>query len=148
PIRGVSKSKASSKKGRHIVGCGSTWGRPAAKDPAGSLLKSMGKANVTARAKGSLSALNFFMADMQSGIGPFVGVFLLAHGWLNGSIGSVMTIGAIAGVLVTAPAGAWVDSSGNKRWIVVVSGLAAVIASSIILVAQSFWPVALSQVAT
>jgi hypothetical protein len=25
-----------------------------------------------------LEALNFFMADMQAGIGPFVGVFLLA----------------------------------------------------------------------
>ena len=62
------------------------------------LSKSVAKADVTARAKGSLRALNFFMADMQSGIGPFVGVFLLAHGWLNGSIGSVMTIGSIAGV--------------------------------------------------
>ena len=28
-----------------------------------------------------LLALNFFMADMQAGIGPFLGVFLLAHGW-------------------------------------------------------------------
>jgi hypothetical protein len=27
-----------------------------------------------------LLALNFFMADMQSGIGPFVGVFLQAQG--------------------------------------------------------------------
>jgi MFS family permease len=108
----------------------------------------MGKASVTARAKGSLRALNFFMADMQSGIGPFVGVFLLGHGWLNGAIGTVMTIGSIAGVLITAPAGAWVDNSRNKRWMVVISGLAAVLASSIILMSQSFWPVALSQVAT
>ena len=28
----------------------------------------------------ALDALNFFMADMQAGIGPFLGVFLLAHG--------------------------------------------------------------------
>ena len=34
-----------------------------------------------------LQALNFFMADMQAGIGPFLGVFLLAHGWQSGSIG-------------------------------------------------------------
>jgi hypothetical protein len=27
-----------------------------------------------------LLALNFFMADMQSGIGPFIGVFLLERG--------------------------------------------------------------------
>src|SRR3954471_2173864 len=38
-----------------------------------------------------LLALNFFIADMQSGIGPFVGVFLQAHGWASGLIGSAMT---------------------------------------------------------
>ena len=31
-----------------------------------------------------LEALNFFMADMQAGIGPFISVFLLAHGWQSG----------------------------------------------------------------
>ena len=41
----------------------------------------------------ALKALNFFMADIQAGIGPFLGVFLLAHGWKSGLIGSVMTIG-------------------------------------------------------
>jgi hypothetical protein len=54
----------------------------------------------------ALRSLNFFMADMQSGIGPFLGVLLLAHGWQSGWIGSVMTIGSIAGVIMTAPAGA------------------------------------------
>jgi MFS family permease len=106
------------------------------------------RAAVSARGRSSLRALNFFMADMQSGIGPFVGVFLLAHGWQNGWIGSVMTIGSVAGVLITAPAGAWVDSSKNKRWLVVISGLAAILASSIILFSQRFLSVALSQVAT
>ncbi|MGY4155389.1 hypothetical protein ACVINW_001231 [Bradyrhizobium sp. USDA 4461] len=35
-----------------------------------------------------LLAVNFFMADMQSGIGPFVGVFLQLHGWTSGLIGT------------------------------------------------------------
>jgi MFS family permease len=96
----------------------------------------------------ALRALNFFMADMQSGIGPFIGVLLLAHGWQSGWIGSVMTIGSIAGVVMTAPAGAWVDSSRHKRWPVVIPGFCSIAASAIILVWQSFWPVALSQVAT
>jgi hypothetical protein len=47
--------------------------------------------------------LNFFMADMQAGIGPFLGVFLLAHGWQSGLIGSVMTIGGVAGMVMTGP---------------------------------------------
>ena len=55
-----------------------------------------------------LLGLNFFMADMQAGIGPFLGVFLLAHGWESGLIGTVMTIGGISGMLMTTPA--------TQRW--------------------------------
>jgi hypothetical protein len=44
------------------------------------------------------------MADMQAGIGPFLGVFLLAHGWESGLIGTVMTVGGVAGMLMTTPA--------------------------------------------
>ncbi len=40
-----------------------------------------------------LLSMNFFMADMQAGIRPFLGAFLLAHHWKSGLIGSVMTIG-------------------------------------------------------
>lgn len=95
-----------------------------------------------------LQALNFFMADMQAGIGPFLGVFLLAHGWESGLIGSVMTIGGVAGMLMTAPAGALVDATSRKRLYVVVPGICTVLASTIILASQSFWLVAASQVAT
>jgi hypothetical protein len=59
-----------------------------------------------------------------------------------------MTIGAIAGVVATAPAGAWVDASNRKRTLLVIPGLCAVLAPSVILTSQSFWPVAISQVAT
>src|SRR5580692_6440539 len=96
----------------------------------------------------ALQSLNFFMADMQAGIGPFLGVFLLAHGWRSGLIGSVMTIGGVAGMLMTAPAGALVDATTRKRAYVIVSGIGAVLASMIILFSQSFWLVAASQVAT
>jgi MFS family permease len=100
------------------------------------------------RGRGALQALNFFMADMQAGVGPFLGVFLLGRGWQSGWIGSVMTLGAVAGVAMTAPAGAWVDASRHKRWLVVIPGICTVLASAVILGSPSFWPVALSQVAT
>ena len=96
----------------------------------------------------ALQALNFFMADMQAGTGPFLGVWLLAHGWQSGWIGSVMTLGGVAGVLMTTPAGAWVDASKHKRSLVVIPGICTVLASAFILISQSFWPIALSQVAT
>jgi len=95
-----------------------------------------------------LQSLNFFMADMQAGIGPFLGVFLLAHGWESGLIGTVMTIGGIAGMIMTTPAGALIDETTHKRAYVIVPGIFTVVASAIILYSQSFWTVAASQVAT
>ena len=95
-----------------------------------------------------LESLNFFMADMQAGIGPFLGVFLLAHGWGSGLIGTVMTIGGVAGMVMTAPAGALVDATSHKRLYVIVPGVCTVLASMIILLSQNFWLVAVSQVAT
>ena len=102
----------------------------------------------TTRGRWPLQSLNFFMADMQAGIGPFLGVFLLAHGWQSGLIGSVMTIGGVAGMLMTAPAGALVDATRRKRLYVIVPGICTVLASMLLLVSQQFWLVAASQVAT
>ena len=89
-----------------------------------------------------LLAVNFFMADMQSGIGPFVGVFLLEKGWAAGMIGTALAIGNIAGMLITTPVGGFIDASRYKRAWVIVPGIAVVAASSIILLWQSFWAVA------
>lgn len=88
------------------------------------------------------------MADMQAGIGPFLGIFLLAHGWKSGLIGSVMTIGGVAGMLMTAPAGALIDATKRKRMYVVIPGIFTIIASGVILISQNFWLVSVSQVAT
>ncbi|MCS3446081.1 MULTISPECIES: MFS transporter [Bradyrhizobium] len=95
-----------------------------------------------------LLALNFFMADMQAGIGPFLGVFLLAHGWQSGWIGTVMTAGGVAGMLMTTPAGALIDATRSKKLFVIIPGICTVIASGIVLLSQEFWLVAASQVAT
>src|SRR5579871_1720059 len=95
-----------------------------------------------------LLAVNFFMADMQSGIGPFVGVFLAQRGWESGLIGTAMTIGNIAGMLITTPVGGFIDASRHKRAWVIVPGMALVAASSIILLWQNFWAVSASQIAT
>lgn len=95
-----------------------------------------------------LLALNFFMADMQSGIGPFVGVFLLERGWASGMIGTAITIGSIAGMLVATPVGALIDATNYKRAWVIVPGMAVVTGSSLLLVSQNFWAVIASEVAT
>lgn len=96
----------------------------------------------------ALNALNFFMADMQAGIGPFLGIFLLSKGWQSGPIGTVMTIGGVAGMLMTAPAGSLIDETTHKRRFVIIPGICTVLASALILLSQNFWLVTLSQVAT
>ena len=103
---------------------------------------------LASKARWPLLALNFFMADMQSGIGPFLGVFLLARGWESGLIGTVMTVGGVAGMLMTTPAGALIDATRRKKLYVIIPGICTVIASGIVLLSQSFWLVTLSQVAT
>jgi len=96
----------------------------------------------------ALEALNFFVADVQAGIGPFLGVFLQARGWGADQIGTVMTIGGIAGMLATSPAGALVDATRHKRSLVVVAGLMTMLASGLLWIAHGYWMVAASQVAT
>ena len=100
------------------------------------------------RAKTALQTLNFFMADMQAGIGPFLGVFLQQRGWTAGPIGTVMTAGGVAGMIMTVPAGAFIDHTTKKRLVVVVTGICTVMASFLILLSQSGWVVTVSQVAT
>ena len=95
-----------------------------------------------------LQWLNFFMADVQAGIGPFLGIFLMSHGWKSGLIGTVMTIGGFAGMLVTTPAGALVDGTTKKKLFVIIPAVFTILASALILISQRFWLVTASQIAT
>jgi len=107
-----------------------------------------GAAGDTTRANRALQALNFFMADMQAGIGPFLGVFLQQRGWTAGPIGTVMTAGGVAGMIMTVPAGAFIDHTEKKRLVVIVTGISTVMASFLILLSQSGLVVTVSQIAT
>jgi MFS family permease len=96
----------------------------------------------------ALEALNFFMADVQAGIGPFLGVFLQAQGWHPEAIGTVMTLGGIAGMIATSPAGALVDATRHKRAVIVIAGVMTTLASLLLWVSHERWMVAASQVLT
>lgn len=88
----------------------------------------------TPRPRGSraLEALHFSVADVQDGLGPFLSVFLQSRGWSVAAIGTVMSVGGIAGMLATTPAGALVDSTRRKRAVVVVGCLAILLATALI----------------
>ncbi|MGC1778562.1 MAG: MFS transporter [Xanthobacteraceae bacterium] len=97
----------------------------------------LGGAAPRRRSLRALDALNFFMADVQGGLGPFLGVFLQARHWSPAEIGIVMTVGGIAGMAVTTPIGALVDRTHAKRAIVVAAALVITAAS----IATWLWPV-------
>src|SRR5271165_5341986 len=96
----------------------------------------------------ALCTLNFFMADVTGGLGPFLGVFLQAQHWTPAEIGVVMTVGGIAGMAVTTPLGALVDRTRAKRAIVGAAAIAITTASIAILLRPDFMTVTAAQVAT
>jgi MFS family permease len=63
----------------------------------------------------ALDLLNFFVADVQTGFGPFVAVYLTTHKWTQVQIGFVLTLGTIVALVSQLPAGALVDAARNKR---------------------------------
>lgn len=94
----------------------------------------------------ALEALNFFLADVQAGIGPFVGVILLSRGWSADAIGSVMTLAGLAAMAATPPAGALVDALRAKRALIVAATLATALASLALMFVDSYPAVAASQI--
>jgi MFS family permease len=63
----------------------------------------------------ALDLLNFFVADVQTGFGPFVAVYLTTHKWTQVQIGFVLTLGTVVALVSQLPAGALVDAARNKR---------------------------------
>lgn len=96
----------------------------------------------------TLELLNFFMADVQAGIGPFIGVFLLSRGWGADAIGAIMTLAGLIAVAATPFAGALVDATHAKRALIVAATVAMTLASLALLPARSYAGVAASQIVT
>jgi hypothetical protein len=79
------------------------------------------------RNRAALDWLNFLLADVQGGVGPFLAIYLWSsQGWDATHIGIVMTIAGIATVVARTPAGALVDSVLWQRGLIVAA--AAVVA--------------------
>lgn len=64
----------------------------------------------------ALDGVNFFLADVQAGLGPFLGVYLInKETWNPANIGLILTLGGAVGLLLNAPAGALIDATRHKR---------------------------------
>jgi MFS family permease len=94
----------------------------------------------------ALNALNFFMADVRDGLGPYLAVYLLTvQKWDEARIGIVMSIAAAAGIVAQTPAGAVVDATRAKRALMVTAAIAITAASLMLPWLSGFWTVAISQ---
>ncbi len=88
------------------------------------------------RSMRALDLLNFFVADVQTGFGPFVAVYLTAHKWTQTQIGLALSVGTIVALVSQVPAGMMVDASPNKRRIAG-AGLLGVMAAALLM---ALWP--------
>ena len=72
----------------------------------------------------ALDALNFFLADVRDGLGPYLAIYLLTEQkWDEASIGIVMSVAALAGIIAQTPAGALIDRSTAKRALMVTAAI-------------------------
>ncbi len=92
-----------------------------------------------------LDWLNFFLADVQSGVGPFLAIYLAGSGWNEQTIGIALTGGGIAGIIAQTPAGALADRVRSKRTLIACGVVALAIGALMIAIHPAFWPVMAAQ---
>lgn len=88
----------------------------------------MSERSPSRRSLRALDGLNFFLADVRDGLGPYLAIYLIAvrgpsHGWDEATVGSVITIAGIVGLIAQTPAGAMIDRVINRRLVVVVAAV-------------------------
>ena len=81
--------------------------------------------------RGPLDWLNFLLADVQGGLGPFLAVYLTAsRHWAPGTAGLMLTVGGLATVAASTPLGGLVDRIRWKRGLVAAAAAAVALAAT------------------
>jgi MFS family permease len=94
----------------------------------------------------ALDLLNFFLADVQTGFGPFVAVYLTTHKWTEVEIGLALSLGTITSMVSQVPAGALVDVMRSKR-AAAAGGIVALVAAALMMaVLPTRLPVAVAEI--
>ncbi len=76
----------------------------------------------------ALDWVNFFLAALLMGFGPFVSVHLASRGWTPEGIGLVLTVSGLAGLIAQIPAGELIDIVRSKRALIGAGTAAAALA--------------------
>lgn len=75
-------------------------------------------ATIPAPSRQSLRGLDwfiFFLADVQTGFGPFIAVYLTTQKWTQVEIGLVLSIGGVVALIGQMPGGAIIDAAKSER---------------------------------
>ena len=120
---------------------GDRRGRSIGRDKIPSLASELATRKATATpSRQSLRGLDwfiFFLADVQTGFGPFIAVYLTTQKWTQVEIGLVLSIGGLIGLIGQIPGGAIVDAARSER---LVAGLA-VATIGISALGYAAWPI-------
>jgi MFS family permease len=85
----------------------------------------------------------FFVADVQTGFGPFVSVYLTAQRWTQIDIGLVLSAAGFVSLIGQMPGGALVDAARSERRVAAIA-VAAICVSALAYAALPVFPVVLS----
>jgi len=91
---------------------------------------------LSAVSRHGLDAFAFFVANLQTGFGPFLAVYFSQAKWTQSDIGFALTVGSLVALLGQVPGGAFVDVVRSKRFAAAV----AVIGISGSAFALAVWP--------
>jgi MFS family permease len=98
------------------------------------------------RSLGGLDWLNFFSAQVQTGFGAFIAVYLTLHHWTGLAIGSVLSLGTMVALVSQIPAGVLVDWMKGKR-LAAAFGLGAIgVSATLFVVAPTEFGVGLAEI--
>src|SRR6476660_8016643 len=86
-----------------------------------------------------LDGVNFFLAGILAGFGPYLAAYLADQKWTQENIGFVLTASGLAGLLSQLPGGELLDIVRSKR-AVVVAGVVMVAVSAVIIAFQPSFP--------
>lgn len=95
----------------------------------------------------SLDWVNFFLADVETGVGPFMATyFVSARHWNPAQVGLVLAAQKIASVLAQTPAGSAIDQSNRKNWLMAAAAVVIGLGAFLIAVLKSVPGQVLNQV--
>jgi len=94
--------------------------------------------SVSSKSERGLDWFTFLVADIQTGFGPFLAIYLTTQKWNQADIGLILAVGSLVGLLSQLPGGWLVDAAPSKRRIAIIAVAGIGLSALLIAVAPNF----------